>query len=70
MQLAFQIAESNDLPLNFNTAKRIAGKDWYNSFMKRQPALNLRQPELHKLLEHPVSTVQLLVASMTSYNIS
>ena len=36
--------------------------------MKRHPALNLRQPELHKLLEHPVSTVQLLVASMTSYN--
>ncbi|XP_065658214.1 uncharacterized protein LOC136082720 [Hydra vulgaris] len=45
MRLAFQLAEANNLPHNFNNAKRIAGKDWYNSFMKRHPILSLQQPE-------------------------
>lgn len=44
-KLAFEIAEKNNLPHNFNTENACAGKKWYYNFMKRNPELSLRQPE-------------------------
>ena len=41
--LAFQLAEKNNLPNSFN--KRKAGKDWLQGFMHRHKELSLRQPE-------------------------
>ena len=37
--LAFQLAEKNNLPNSFNKAKRKAGKDWLQGFMHRVYAL-------------------------------
>lgn len=43
--LAFQLAESNKLPNNFNRVNQLAGKSWVYSFFKRHPELSLRTPE-------------------------
>ena len=43
--LAFQLAEKNNLPNSFNKAKRKAGKDWLQGFMHQHKKLSLRQPE-------------------------
>lgn len=43
-QLAFDLAEKNNLKHRFNKDKRTAGKKWYYAFMKRHPQLSLRQP--------------------------
>ncbi|KAJ4437503.1 hypothetical protein ANN_17648, partial [Periplaneta americana] len=43
--LAFDIAERNEIPRRFSKEKRIVGKKWYYTFMRRHPELNLRQPE-------------------------
>lgn len=43
-KLAFEIAQMNKLKHRFNVEKKIAGKKWYYSFMKRHPHLSLRQP--------------------------
>ena len=43
--LAYQLAVRNGLPNSFNKKKEKAGKDWLQSFMKRNPELTLRQPE-------------------------
>jgi hypothetical protein len=43
--LAFEIAERNQIPHRFSQEKRIAGKKWYYSFMRRHSELSLRQPE-------------------------
>ena len=45
MTLAFQIAEIKGISHTFNMEKKQAGKDWYRSFMKRNPRISLRQPE-------------------------
>lgn len=44
-RLAYQLAEKNGIPNNFNKEKGMAGKWWYYQFMKRHPTLSLRQPE-------------------------
>lgn len=44
-KLAFDVAEKYELPHNFNKEKKMAGKKWFYSFMKRNPNLSLRQPE-------------------------
>lgn len=47
-RLAFQIAETNNLPHNFNKKEGMAGKDWFTAFMKRHN-LSLRQPQATSL---------------------
>lgn len=42
---AFDFAEKNGIPNNFNKVKKTAGKAWFYSFMRRHPNLSLRQPE-------------------------
>lgn len=44
-RLAFQLAERNRIPHNFNNTTKLAGKKWFYSFMKRHPELSVRQPE-------------------------
>ncbi|KAG8235680.1 hypothetical protein J437_LFUL014023 [Ladona fulva] len=44
-KLAFEVAERNGLPHNFNVEKGMAGKKWLYAFMKRHPKLSCRQPE-------------------------
>lgn len=44
-RLAFEIAEKNDLPHNFNKTERMAGKKWFYAFKKRNPQISLRSPE-------------------------
>lgn len=42
---AFELAEKNKLPHNFNIETRMAGKGWIAGFRKRHPQLTLRSPE-------------------------
>lgn len=44
-KLAFDLAEKNHIPHQFNREKGIAGKKWYYKFMRRHSNLSLRQPE-------------------------
>ena len=44
-RLAFEIAEKNKLPHQFNKDVGMAGKKWYYQFMKPHPCLSLRLPE-------------------------
>lgn len=44
-QLAFELAERNNLLHTFNRRKSMAGKAWLYSFLKRHPELRLRSPE-------------------------
>ena len=53
--LAFQLAEKNNLPNSFNKAKKKAGKDWLQGFMHRYKELSLRQQKLLPLLELSLS---------------
>ena len=44
-KLAYDIAHSNGLDHNFNSDKRIAGKDWLKGFKARHPEIAVRKPE-------------------------
>lgn len=44
-RLAFQLAERMGINSCFNAEKKIAGKDWFIGFRKRNPEISLRQPE-------------------------
>lgn len=48
-QLAFSYAEANNIKHNFNAHTKMAGKDWYYGFLKRNPAISLRKPEATSL---------------------
>jgi hypothetical protein len=41
--LAFQTAKKKKIANNFSNTKQMAGKGWYYSFLKRNPALAERQ---------------------------
>ena len=43
--LAFQLAERNKIPHDFNRDAQMAGWDWNYAFMRRHPKLSLRSPE-------------------------
>ena len=44
-KLAFEIAQANNLHTRFNKEKKVAGKEWLQSFMKRHPEISLRTPQ-------------------------
>ncbi|XP_052752615.1 uncharacterized protein LOC128201064 [Galleria mellonella] len=45
LKLAFQFAERLKIPHRFNKEKKMAGKDFYYSFIKKYPDIALRSPE-------------------------
>ena len=48
-QLAFEFAERNQLCHNFDRSARAAGTDWLAGFLKRNPVISLRMPEMMSL---------------------
>ncbi|KAB0803149.1 hypothetical protein PPYR_00119 [Photinus pyralis] len=44
-KLAYSYALSNNIPNNFNATTKMAGKDWYYHFLKRNKVISLRKPE-------------------------
>ncbi|CAL1285701.1 unnamed protein product [Larinioides sclopetarius] len=44
-KLVFEIAEKHGLPHSFNKSKKMAGKKWFYSFLRRNPQLSLRKSE-------------------------
>ena len=44
-KIAFEYAEANKIPNNFDKTCRLAGKDWVALFLKRNPSISLRKPE-------------------------
>jgi hypothetical protein len=44
-RLAFEIAERSGIQNNLNKNERLAGMDWLNGFLKRNPRISLRKPE-------------------------
>ena len=48
-RLAYEFAESNGIVHPFNKNRRMAGKDWLQSFLKRQGDLSIRRPEATSL---------------------
>lgn len=43
--IAYKFAEALQIKHNFNNEKEIAGYDWLNSFLRRNPILTVRKPE-------------------------
>lgn len=50
LKLAYDLAEALKLPHRFNKEKKMAGKDFYMSFMKRHPELAYRKPQSTSLM--------------------
>lgn len=44
-ELAFRLAEKNNIAHHFNKDSKMAGKEWLYSFLARHPQLRLRNPE-------------------------
>lgn len=44
-ELAFQLAERNNMKHPFNAAAKSAGRDWVKGFLTRNPTLTIRKPE-------------------------
>lgn len=48
-QLAYEFAERNNLPHNFDRVTKMAGVDWLSGFLKRNKQIALRSPEMMSL---------------------
>ena len=48
-RIAFQFAKANNIKNMFNEATQLAGKDWLERFLKRNPEISLRKPEATSL---------------------
>lgn len=50
LKLAYDLAENLGLKHRFNVEKKVAGKDFYTSFMNRHPELSYRKPQSTSLM--------------------
>ncbi|XP_015376529.1 PREDICTED: jerky protein homolog-like [Diuraphis noxia] len=48
-KVAYDFAEKNGMKHKFNKNKQIAGKDWFQAYLKRHPNLSIRKPEATSL---------------------
>lgn len=48
-RVAYEFAEINNIKHPFNTDTRLAGRDWYEGFLRRFPKISLRSPEATSL---------------------
>jgi len=48
-KIAYDFAAVNNIKNNFNKENKMAGMDWYYSFMNRHPNISLRRPEATSL---------------------
>ncbi|GBN96101.1 hypothetical protein AVEN_139095-1 [Araneus ventricosus] len=55
-KLVFEIAEKHGLSHSFNKNKKMAGKKWFYSFLRRNPQLSLRKPESQSPSQLPECT--------------
>lgn len=76
-QLAFDLAENLKLTHTFNTEKKLAGKKWFYSFLRRNPNLTVRQPECTSLArakgfnkDNVSQFFDLLESSITKYGLT
>lgn len=44
-RLVFEYGEKNGIPHQFNKSAKLAGQDWLNGFLKRNPRISVRKPE-------------------------
>lgn len=44
-KLAYELAVKNNLPHPFNHKRQMAGRNWVDGFLKRNPILSFRKPE-------------------------
>lgn len=44
-RLVFRFCEQNNIKTNFNKNSRLAGKDWFKAFMKRNPEISKRKAQ-------------------------
>ena len=44
-RLAYDFVEKNNIEHPFNSTTKMAGKDWFRGFLKRNPDISLRKPE-------------------------
>ncbi|XP_044597769.1 uncharacterized protein LOC123274265, partial [Cotesia glomerata] len=44
-RLVFKFCEQNNIKTNFNKNSRLAGKDWFQAFMKRNPEISKRKAQ-------------------------
>jgi len=44
-KMAYQLAEKNNIEHNFDSERKMAGRDWVFGFFRRHPELSLRTPE-------------------------
>ena len=44
-RVAFEFAQKNNIAHRFSQNERLAGKDWFDAFLKRNPTISIRKPE-------------------------
>ena len=49
-KLAYEVAEAENIPHQFNKEKKTTGYDWYEGFMNRNPELSFRSQKVFPLL--------------------
>lgn len=66
-RLVYDYALANNIPNKFNKNTKLAGKDWYHGFMKRNNDLSLRKPEstsLHRVIGFNRTAVSLFYTNL------